>query len=96
MNIRLLVICAIMFALPAFAHDSLSDLASEFWSWRATTQPFNLDDIPRIERPAGVVEFEQMEKNRNRNVPALKLSPSLQAEIKQETADARDVSRSSH
>ena len=54
MKIRLLVICAIIFALPAFAQDSLSDLASEFWSWRATTQPFNLDDIPRIERPAGV------------------------------------------
>jgi uncharacterized protein (DUF885 family) len=54
MNIRSLVICAIMFALPASAHDSLSALASEFWSWRATTQPFNLDDIPRIERPAGM------------------------------------------
>lgn len=51
---RVLVLCAAMFALPAFAQDSLQDLASEFWSWRATTQPFNLDDIPRIERPAGV------------------------------------------
>ena len=54
MKIQLLVICAILFALPALAQDSLSGLASDFWSWRAITQPFSLDDIPRIERPAGV------------------------------------------
>jgi hypothetical protein len=53
MKIRLLVICA-MLSLSATAQDSLSDLASEFWSWRATTQPFSLDDVPRIERPAGL------------------------------------------
>lgn len=54
MKIQLLIICAMLFALPALAQDSLSALASEFWSWRATTQPFSPDDIPRIERPAGV------------------------------------------
>lgn len=54
MKIKLLVICAILFAMPAFAQDSLSGLASEFWSWRAITQPFSPDDVPRIERPAGV------------------------------------------
>ncbi len=54
MNIRQLVICAILFAMPAFAQDSLSGLASEFWSWRATTQPFSPDDVPRIERPTGL------------------------------------------
>src|SRR3954464_7548401 len=54
MKMRVFVLCAVIFALPAFTQDSLQDLASEFWSWRATTQPFNLDDIPRIERPAGV------------------------------------------
>jgi hypothetical protein len=54
MKIQLLVICAILLALPAVAQDSLSGLASEFWSWRATTQPFSLDDVPRTERPAGL------------------------------------------
>src|SRR3954451_12843214 len=54
MKLKVLVLCAFSFALSAVAQESLSDLASEFWTWRATTQPFNLDDIPRIERPAGV------------------------------------------
>jgi hypothetical protein len=54
MKLTWLVLCATLFVIPAFAQDSLSDLAAEFWTWRATTQPFNTDDIPRIERPAGV------------------------------------------
>jgi uncharacterized protein (DUF885 family) len=36
------------------AQDSLEKLATDFWTWRAETAPFNLDDIPRIERPAGL------------------------------------------
>jgi Bacterial protein of unknown function (DUF885) len=28
-------------------------LGEAFWTWRAATQPFSGDDIPRIERPAG-------------------------------------------
>jgi uncharacterized protein (DUF885 family) len=35
--------------------DSLSDLNESFWQWRAQEQPFTNDDIPRIERPAGLV-----------------------------------------
>jgi uncharacterized protein (DUF885 family) len=31
----------------------LSVLADEFWKWRARTQPFSSDDIPRIDRPSG-------------------------------------------
>lgn len=52
----LVLICAMLFALPALCQndDALQELSQEFWAWRATTQPFNLDDIPRIERPAGV------------------------------------------
>jgi len=34
--------------------DSLDKLAADFWSWRAVYQPFSNDDIPRIERPAGL------------------------------------------
>ena len=33
----------------------LQKLASEFWAWRAKTQPASADDIPRIHRPAGWV-----------------------------------------
>ena len=28
----------------------LRNLSEEFWTWRATEQPFTNDDIPRIER----------------------------------------------
>jgi hypothetical protein len=34
--------------------DSLADLSESFWQWRALEQPFSDDDIPRIERPAGL------------------------------------------
>jgi len=40
--------------LAARAQDSLDKLATDFWTWRAQWQPFNSDDIPRIERPAGL------------------------------------------
>jgi hypothetical protein len=36
------------------AADSLDDLALDFWKWRAATQPFTSDDIPRLERPPGL------------------------------------------
>jgi len=35
------------------SRDSLQTFAEEFWQWRAATQPFSSDDIPRIERPGG-------------------------------------------
>jgi uncharacterized protein (DUF885 family) len=42
--------------LPAClrAQDPLDKLATDFWTWRAQWQPFNGDDVPRIERPAGL------------------------------------------
>jgi uncharacterized protein (DUF885 family) len=36
------------------AQDSLEKLATDFWAWRAETAPFNADDVPRMERPAGL------------------------------------------
>lgn len=56
MKTSLLVICAILIALPALGQNdaALPELSSEFWAWRAATQPFNTDDIPRIERTDGV------------------------------------------
>ncbi|MFN7978757.1 MAG: DUF885 family protein [Vicinamibacterales bacterium] len=47
-----LLVCLAAVAAPAAA-DPLDDLARDFWTWRAATQPSTGDDIPRLERPAG-------------------------------------------
>jgi uncharacterized protein (DUF885 family) len=49
-----MVLAAMLFALNLHAQDSLDRLASDFWAWRAQHQPFNNDDIPRIQRPLGL------------------------------------------
>jgi uncharacterized protein (DUF885 family) len=41
-------------AAVAAAQDSTGKLSEDYWRWRAQHQPFNNDDIPRIERPAGL------------------------------------------
>jgi hypothetical protein len=48
------VLAVLCLPLTARAQDSLDKLATDFWTWRAQWQPFNSDDIPRIERPAGL------------------------------------------
>ena len=49
-----LLIAILTLPLSLRAQDSLDKLATDFWTWRAQWQPFNSDDIPRIERPAGL------------------------------------------
>ncbi len=51
-----LVLSAALLAPHAWAGDApaLERLASDFWAWRARYQPFNSDDIPRIERELGL------------------------------------------
>src|SRR5215469_8724503 len=49
-----ILLAAVVLSLNACAQDSISQLATDFWAWRTQYQPFNNDDIPRIERPAGV------------------------------------------
>jgi len=50
-----IVLLLLLFAPGAFAYaDSLDELSGSFWTWRAREQPFSSDDIPRIERPAGL------------------------------------------
>src|ERR1700733_739176 len=52
------VIWYLILVAPGFAHqaaDSDQKLASDFWSWRARYAPYTSDDVPRMERPAGVV-----------------------------------------
>ena len=56
-GLKSVVVCLILVA-PGFAHqaaDSDEKLASDFWSWRARYAQYTSDDVPRMERPAGVV-----------------------------------------
>jgi uncharacterized protein DUF885 len=52
--IRTIILLIFGSSLIASAQDSLPKLASDFWTWRAQYQPFNTDDIPRLERPNGL------------------------------------------
>jgi Bacterial protein of unknown function (DUF885) len=44
---------------PKDSADPLQSFAQEFWQWRAATQPFSTDDIPRIERPGGTRDWSR-------------------------------------
>ncbi|MGO9829531.1 MAG: DUF885 family protein [Myxococcaceae bacterium] len=48
--LSLLVLAAAQLTCPAF-----DELASRVWEFRARTMPFSVDDIPRLERPPGLV-----------------------------------------
>jgi hypothetical protein len=37
--------------------DSLDQLASEFWTWRAECRPFTFDDVPRMEHAEGTRDW---------------------------------------
>ena len=52
--LRSLAVLPLFFAALAHA-DNITDLANSFWQWRAQEQPFSDDDIPRIERPLGLI-----------------------------------------
>jgi uncharacterized protein (DUF885 family) len=55
-NLRYLAVLSLLFVSTYVAHaDSLGELSDTFWQWRAQEQPFSNDDIPRIERPDGLV-----------------------------------------
>jgi uncharacterized protein (DUF885 family) len=55
-SLPILAVLSLVFAhsVPARA-DSVAELSESFWQWRAQEQPFTGDDIPRIERPTGLV-----------------------------------------
>lgn len=54
MKRAILLVAVLLLPLSVRGQDSLDKLATDFWTWRAQWQPFNSDDIPRIERPAGL------------------------------------------
>jgi len=53
--VQLATVLFLLFVPSVVRADSLDDLASDFWAWRAAEQPVSSDDIPRIERPSGWV-----------------------------------------
>jgi len=53
--IVLLLVSTICF--PQSKADSLNELASDFWTWRAHYRPFTFDDVPRMEHADGVRDW---------------------------------------
>ena len=51
----LCLLCAVSFAQTKA--DSLDQLASDFWTWRARYRPFTFDDVPRMEHAAGTRDW---------------------------------------
>ena len=51
---RLAVALLFVSTLAVAQSDSIDQLSSDFWSWRARTAPYSSDDVNRIERPQGV------------------------------------------
>jgi hypothetical protein len=48
------------------ASDSLERFGADFWTWRAATQPYSPDDIPRIERTGGKRDWSRAEIDKQR------------------------------
>jgi hypothetical protein len=46
-------------SLPQQKPDSLTQLASDFWTWRHTYRPFSFDDVPRLERGGEVRDWSE-------------------------------------
>ncbi len=42
---------------PQSKADSLSELASDFWAWRAQYRPYTFDDVPRMEHVGGMRDW---------------------------------------
>ena len=53
--IVLLLVSGISF--PQSKSDSLDQLATDFWAWRAQYRPFTFDDVPRMEHAGGLRDW---------------------------------------
>ena len=61
-----LVLVAATASLPSQSTESLDKLAGDFWTWRAKYAPFNGDDVPRIQRPGGMLDWSRASIDRRR------------------------------
>ena len=72
--LRYLVVLSLLFVFNLWARaDSLGELSESFWQWRAQEQPFTSDDIPRIDRPAGLTCRLVRENDRAADAAACRL-----------------------
>src|SRR5262245_14789149 len=55
--LTMVVVCVVLVAASFSRSISDSDekLAVDFWVWRARYGPYTSDDVPRMDRPSGVV-----------------------------------------
>jgi hypothetical protein len=60
----------VMAQLEQPANEPVEKLAADFWTWRAATQPYSPDDIPRIERPGGKRDWSRSEIEKQREALA--------------------------
>jgi hypothetical protein len=59
---RRILVAILLFSgisFPQQKSDSLSQLASEFWKWRAIYRPFTFDDVPRLEHAGGIRDWSE-------------------------------------
>jgi uncharacterized protein (DUF885 family) len=57
---RLVAIVLLWLSVLSFAQpnpDSLNQLASDFWAWRASYRPFTFDDVPRMQHAGGMRDW---------------------------------------
>jgi hypothetical protein len=87
-----MLIAATATAQPA--PSDLQNLASDFWTWRASEQPFSFDDIPRLDRPPGwAADWSASTIARRRDALTAfedrwkKLGSSVQGKSRAETVD---------
>ena len=61
-HMRRMLVALLLFPAISFTQekaDSLGQLASDFWKWRAVYRPFTFDDIPRMDRAAGMRDWSE-------------------------------------
>ncbi len=93
----ILLFIGMLLAAAATAQQPLSDLqnlSADFWTWRASEQPFSFDDIPRLDRPAGwTADWSASTIARRRDELTAfedrwkKLGPTVQDKSRAETVD---------
>ncbi|MGA8308790.1 MAG: DUF885 family protein, partial [Terriglobales bacterium] len=93
----ILLFIGMLLTAAATAQQPLSDLqnlSADFWTWRASEQPFSFDDIPRLDRPAGwTADWSASTIARRRDELTAfedrwkKLGPTVQDKSRAETVD---------
>jgi hypothetical protein len=61
-HMRRIFVVILLFSAPSFTQeksDSITQLASDFWTWRAVYRPFTFDDVPRLEHAGGIRDWSE-------------------------------------